>query len=146
MTPAELEGLSLTVTEAVTTDIPLSVSVTSTELANGSSETTTSTIDVGLPDGWGADSGAATTDAPDDALDPLSVMFTDDSTLEIDGESYDISSLTDDDAAADGPVAPMGSGSDDDDGGSGSDPIDTGDGYAIDSGGCDSGPGDIENS
>jgi len=150
MTQEDLQGLSLTVTEAVTTDIPLTVSVTSTEQANGDTATSTSTIDVGLPDGWGvaADSTATTADPAADVLDPLSVMFTDDSTLEIDGESYDISSLTDDDAAAKDaePVAPMGSRSesDGDGGSSGSDPIETGDSYSIDSNGCDDGSGNSD--
>jgi len=120
--------LSLNVTEGVGTDFTLSVSVTSSE-PNGSEETATSTIDVGLPDGWGvASDGLGVTSV--DALDPLSTMFTDSDTLKVDGEEYDISSLTDGDSKDDyGDVAPLGTKNSDDDYSANNN--DTADGYSV---------------
>jgi len=107
MTSSDTQGLSLNVTESVSTDFSLSVSVTSTE-PNGDAATTTSGIDVGLPSGWAA-ADTVTGDTSVDALDPLSVMFTNSDTLQVDGQSYDISSLTDGDTSNDyGGLAPLG--------------------------------------
>ena len=133
MSSADLPELSLNVTEDVSTDFSLTVSVTSTE-PNGSEATTTSSIDVGLPDGWGvASDGLGVTSV--DALDPLSQMFTDSDTLKVDGEEYDISSLTDGDSKDDyGDVAPLGTKNSDAD--YSADNTDTADGYSITSDTC----------
>jgi hypothetical protein len=129
MQPNELQGLALHVDHGVSSDFSLNVSVTSME-ANGSEATTTSSIDVGLPDSWGAVADAS----GDDAAQSLSVMFEDPNTLKVDGQEYDISSLTEGDHKGDDSApAPLGSNSGGDDGhdGCGGDNhVETGDGYS----------------
>ncbi|MBL4693738.1 MAG: hypothetical protein JKY92_10495, partial [Magnetovibrio sp.] len=108
MTEGDLNGLTLDVDSAVSQDFSITVSVTSTEASNGDAATSTSTIDVALPDA--ADNGSDITgDTSADALDPLSEMFSDSDTLTFEGEEYDISTLTDGDSQDSyGDVAPVG--------------------------------------
>ncbi|MCR4377119.1 MAG: hypothetical protein NUV50_03380, partial [Rhodospirillales bacterium] len=112
----DLSGLTMQVTQEVSADFSLSVSVTSTE-PNGDAATTTSSIDIALPDGFvdnTGDTGGTNVqgDTSTDALDPLAVMFEDSNTLTFEGEQYDISELTAGDSVADyGGAAPLGSSS-----------------------------------
>ena len=139
----DLEGLTLNVTEAVSSDFSLSVSVTSTE-ANGDFATSTSSIDVGLPEGWGSSDGGVTADTSTDALDPLAAMFSDSDTLTFEGKEYDISSLTAGDSKDNyGDVAPIGAKVEID--GYTPNDADTSDGYSSTDTGSDGGPGDVNN-
>jgi len=109
MNQDDLDGLALQVDNSVDADFSLTVSVTSTE-ANGDAATSTSSIDVVLPEDFGGgDDGGIMGDTSADALDPLAAMFDDSDTLSFDGEEYDISSLTDGDSQNDyGGAAPIG--------------------------------------
>jgi len=132
----DLNGLTLQVDESVDQDFSLSVSVTSVESSNGDTATSTSTIDVALPDDVSVEG-----DTSVDALDPLAAMFEDSDTLSFEGEEYDISSLTDGDSKDDfGGVTPLGGGSSSDDSSSGDDTSyqdDSSDGYSSTDGGSD---------
>lgn len=143
----DLSGLALNVGEGVSADFSLQVSVTSTEQSNDDAATTTSTIDVALPEGWG--DGGADVDTETDALEPLAAMFEDPNTLEFEGEQYDISELTSGDNTDDYmDVTPLGSGTPDanTDTTTNTDQSDTGDGYSStsggDNGGCSGGGSD----
>ncbi|MCW8916322.1 MAG: hypothetical protein OQK24_10790, partial [Magnetovibrio sp.] len=147
MTSNDLNDLTLTVDSSVSDDFSMTISVTSTE-ANGDAATSTSELDVALPDGFGSDDGgdggsSIVGDTSADALDPLAAMFEDNDTLTFDGQEYDISSLTDGDTTDNyGGAAPIGKKAENED----YDPADndTGDGYSSsDDGTGGSGP-DIE--
>ena len=138
----DLDGLTLQVDDSVNQDFSLTVSVTSTE-ANGDTATSTSSIDVVLPDdvtGGGEGSGG---DTSADALDPLAAMFEDSDTLTFEGEEYDISELTAGDSSNDyGGLSPLGTKKEMDD----YDPADndTSDGYTSTDDGSGGPGGDIE--
>lgn len=135
MGEADLNGLTMQVDDTVQQDFSLGVSVTSTE-PNGDSATSTSTIDVALPEDSTVEADTST-----DALDPLSAMFTDNDTLEFEGEEYDISSLTDGDSEDDyGDVAPLGEKHEMED--YDAHDSDGSDGYSSSGGSSDGGPGD----
>ncbi|HEY9079783.1 DUF4114 domain-containing protein [Magnetovibrio sp.] len=133
---SDLDGLTLQVDETVGQDFSLSVSVTSVEASNGDTATSTSTIDVVLPEDISVEG-----DTSVDALDPLAAMFEDSDTLNFEGEEYDISSLTDGDSKDDyGGITPLGSGSSQDqssDGGDTSYQDDSSDGYSSSDSGSD---------
>ena len=91
--------------------------MTSVESSNGDTATSTSAIDVALPEDVSVEG-----DTSVDALDPLAAMFEDSDTLSFEGEQYDISTLTDGDSKEDfGGVTPLGGGSSSDDSSSGDD-------------------------
>jgi len=103
---ADLSDLTLQVDENVQQDFSLNVSVSSTETSNGDVATSTSVIDVALPEDVNIEG-----DNSVDALDPLAAMFDDSDTLSFEGEEYDISSLTDGDSNDDyAGITPLGGG------------------------------------
>ncbi|OEJ65993.1 hypothetical protein BEN30_13450 [Magnetovibrio blakemorei] len=137
----DLNGLTLQVDQSVGDDFSLNVSVTSTE-ANGDTATSTSTIEVVLPEDVGGSDIVGDTTA--DALDPLAAMFDDSDTLTFGGEQYDISSLTDGDTADNyGGLSPMGAKVEQE----GYDPADndTSDGYSSTDTGADGVGPDFDN-
>jgi len=134
----DLDGLTLQVDETVGADFSLEVAVTSTE-SSGDTATSTSSIDVVLPDEVTGVEG----DTSADALDPLAAMFEDSDTLTFEGEEYDISALTDGDSQDDhGGLAPLGAKKELDD----YDPADndTTDGYTSSNDAGNGGGGEIE--
>jgi hypothetical protein len=147
----DLSGLTMQVTQEVSADFSLTVSVTSTE-PNGDAATTTSSIDIALPEGFADEGGASGSgiegDTSTDALDPLAVMFEDANTLTFEGEQYDISELTAGDSKDDyGDVAPLGTNSNSggSEQGSSDHHADTGDGYSSTNTGSGGSGGDTEN-
>ncbi|MBF0251858.1 MAG: tandem-95 repeat protein, partial [Alphaproteobacteria bacterium] len=147
LTQDDLDGLTMTVSEEVGGDFSLTISVTSTE-PNGDAATTTSTMDVVLPDGFGGGDDVAGEDV-DSTLSPLQAMFEDSDTLVYDGQEYDISELTAGDSDGDhGGVTTFGSGSADNGGGGDNTAHHdmAGDGYSSSDDGCGGNGGDLENS